>query len=544
VTWCVLIAACGTSSDPTTKAPEPATAPVACDGDDLGPTTFLVPPYVQDVTPTSARILWETTTDGIGSRVELGPDEALGQVACGALVPLVLGAEALTEVHDVLLDGLEPATRYSYRARTGETTSPILAFRTAAHPDAEAAVRLVAMGDSQMDTSHPDKLREVVEEGVIPWATSTWDPDLSAAIDLALLAGDLVDNGWAADDWTDEFFPQAGALLGQVPLYPVPGNHEGNSPLYFRYFHLPEAGAEESAEHWYTVDRSNLRVIGLDSNPPYDDPEQLAWLDGVLDGSCLDPTIDFVFAQLHHPFQSELWPEGESDWTGEVIARLEQFSTDCGKPSVHFFGHTHAYSRGQSRDHRHLWVNVSSAGGALDTWGSPPQPNYPEYTDSQDSWGFVAVEVTAGDDPALTLRRVSRGNDAAPSDNATTDQITVRRLGRAPSAPWSIGASSACDGPVVLDASPYVGDAPHGATHWQLAATCDGFDAPTVERWRQSNDWFGGVDLQAGDDLTDEVFPELGLDETTCWRARYRSEELEWSEWSPPAVLETPSLCP
>ena len=135
---------------------------------------------------------------------------------------------------------------------------------------------------------------------------------------------------------------------------------------------------------------------GLNSNGPYDGPEQFAWLDGVLEATCALEDIDFVFAQLHHPHKSELWTPGESDFTGQVVAQLEDFTEQCGKPSVHFFGHTHGYSRGQSLDHKHLWINVATAGGAIDYWGEWPQFDYDEFEITTDDWGFVTVDVEAG----------------------------------------------------------------------------------------------------------------------------------------------------
>ena len=111
--------------------------------------------------------------------------------------------------------------------------------------------------------------------------------------------------------------------------------------------------------------------------------------------------IDFV-AQLHHPHHSELWIDGNTDYTGQIIEKLEVFSSTSGKPSVHFFGHTHGYSRGQSRDHQHLMVNVASAGGAIDNWGEygTRLQRIPLYVHD---YGFVLVEVEAGDNPQFLL---------------------------------------------------------------------------------------------------------------------------------------------
>ena len=102
-------------------------------------------------------------------------------------------------------------------------------------------------------------------------------------------------------------------------------------------------------------DLSNIRIIGFDSNVNGADQDtQLAWLEDLLVTTCTEEHIDFVFAELNHPHLSELWTPGESSLTGEIIDLLEGFTTDCTKASIHFFGHTHSYSRGQSRDDHHL----------------------------------------------------------------------------------------------------------------------------------------------------------------------------------------------
>jgi hypothetical protein len=339
-----------------------------------------------------------------------------------------------------------------------------------------------------------------------------------------------VDNGWAQAEWKDQFFAPGAPLFASVPLYPVPGNHEGNSPHYFRYFHLPED------EHAYTVDHGNLRVIGLDSNTGYRTDAQLAWLDDVLTRTCTEPGIDFVFAQLHHPWKSELWNPGEEDWSGEVVDRLTTFSTECSKPSIHFFGHTHGYSRGEDRDHQHLMVNVSSAGGALDRWGEQAQTDYPEFAVSQDEYGFVLVEVSGGSDARFELLRFSRGTPESPVDNALSDHIVVRKTNTAPAIP---ALTATCVGSLAAVGSGFTdadGDA-HQATHWQVAPDCTDWSAPLVDRWRQRRNEYGGIDLQAGDDLGDEDFPEV-TSGSACVRVRYRDEGLVWSAWSDGATVD------
>ena len=520
--------------------------PVVCDFADEPAPTLRVHPYLQRATPTAITVMWETET-GRESRVDWGPTEALGETTCGDVVEPWEWLELETVLHGARLEGLSPATRYWYQVTTGGLASDVHDFITPPAPGPGEPFRLVALSDSQRAEAWPDKFREVVEDGVIAWTHDHHGDLLAEELAMVILAGDLVDQGWEFEQWAEELFLPMRKLLRHVPFYPALGNHEGNSLFYFRYFDLPLNGTEGYEEHWYTVDYANLRLVTLDSNAGYQSQAQLDWLADVLDASCGDDLIDFVFAQLHHPHLSELWTPGNTEYTGEVVARLEAFSTECGKPSIHFFGHTHGYSRGQSRDHAHVMVNVASAGGAIDKWGEHEQEDYDAFTVTHDDWGFVIVDVTGGDDPSFHMQRMSRGDDDDLLDNVLRDELVVRRYNQPPGTPVAVGPSGAvaCAADLSLVASPFAdpdGDG-HQAAHWQVAETCDGFDALALwgESWRQRQNWFMGVDLQAGEDLTDELLADV-LTATPpggdlCWRVRYRDEALAWSAWSAGSAL-------
>ncbi|MCP4805758.1 MAG: metallophosphoesterase [Proteobacteria bacterium] len=487
--------------------PAPETDPVICDDEDGPAAQLTIAPYLQWMQDGTVAVMWETDV-GQGGSVTYGStaNGAKEHKICAERVPALPGGDpddAETQVWMATLDIESITGGVRVRARTGAAHFDAFQFQT---PEA-GDFRFAALSDSQKDSSNPDRFAKLVR--------SMQDNTADDPVDFVLMPGDLVDNGWMIAEWQDDFFGPAAGLLDQAPLYPAIGNHEGGSPLYFRYFHMPN-GLEE---HAYTFDRENVRVVTLDSNGWLED-EQLTWLDEQLDATCTDPEIDFVFAQLHHPWLSELWTPGNTEFTGDVVARLESLSTDCQKPSIHFFGHTHGYSRGQSRDHDHVMVNVASAGGALDRWGEQPQEDYAEFSVSQDHYGYVLVDVTTGDAPSFTMTRYSFGTPEGELPGVVTDSLTVWRDNTAPATPTPTGC---------LTASPFEdtdGHA-HQATHWQLGESCDALD---VDIWRQSENQYMGRDTQADDDLTDEEVP----DGTGCFRVRYRDEGLVWSDWSDP----------
>jgi len=355
----------------------------------------------------------------------------------------------------------------------------------------------------------------------------------------------LVDNGLNYDSWRSEFFEPAEALFSQIPVYPVLGNHEVNTPYYFDFFHLPENGSVGFEEHWWYKDYSNVRIIGLDSNSPFDTAGQLAWLQGVLNQTCSDSNIDFVFAQLHHPHHSELWLPGESSFSSSVVEILETFSTDCGKPSIHFFGHTHGYSRGQSKDHDHLMVNVATAGGNIDYWGEFAQYDYPEFTISHDDWGFVILEVDAGANPKFKLHRYSRGNEFMPLDNMLRDSIEVKKNNLPPTQPLGVSPNNEVVDPncLLLIGSNYEdGDGDiQMASEWQISNNALDFSTPVYEAFRSHENWYFNVDTQTEEILVDEKVTGMPENTTLHWRVRYRDHSLGWSIWSSPVQFQTSS---
>ncbi len=495
--------------------------------------SIVVEPYLQDASPTNIHIMWETSEGGLckvlWGRTRDLPNESTRVFSIVNSRP--------SEIHRVELENLEPSTTYYYRVITGRTESEIYHFTTPPQPDKEKAFQLVAMSDMQRDDERPNKFKEIVEEGVLAYlAEENAAGDPFQNLGMVIIPGDLTKDGLNYTDWTNDFFRQSKELLPYVPVYPVLGNHENNNDFYFNYFHLPDNGTAGFIEHWYYKDYGNVRIIGLNSNDNYRIQEQLDWLEGVLEDTRNVDEIDFVFAQLHHPHKSELWIDGERDYTGEVISLLEDFSTRTGKPTIHFYGHTHGYSRGQSRDHTHLWVNVATAGGKIDGWGEYAQTNYDEFPVSHSDYGFVLMDVSGGDDPKFKLIRVSRGDVANPKNNEVTDVIEIKRYSVKPDTPVCISPikeSKVSPRDVLLKASDFKASdgSEHGETHWQVARTYN-FANPDIDVWKHHEDWYGDENLNEGINLSHLVVPSLNEKTTYYWRVRYRTKGLVWSDWS------------
>lgn len=503
--------------------------------------SLVVKPYLQNAEPTSMHVMWEIST-AVASEVQFGTTTGLGTTVQATLATGL----GVSRICDAQLTGLQPATKYYYKVVSGNTQSDVYHFKTPPLKSSEAAFNIVAMSDMQQDWSHPTVFNDIVDDNLIPYVSQNYGNDIAEHLGYFIVPGDLVQTGSVYSSWASTFFQPSENLLSYVPLYPVPGNHEGNTPYFFQYFNLPMNGTmtNDYPEHWWYKDHSNVRLIGLESNSGYRVQAQLNWLQTVLDDAASDPDIDFVFAQLHHPYESELWIDGNTDYVGDVITLLEDFSTATGKPSVHFFGHTHGYSRGHSKEHDHVMVNVASAGGALDNWGEFAQQDYPEFVRSDDDFGYVIMEVQAGADPQFKLKRLSHGSyEDGLVTNVLKDTLVVKFNNPSPETPTGVfpGQNDVLSPECIIFLGSEFSDAEgdlHGATQWRIATDAN-FNSIVYDEWYQHENWYFDVNLEAGNNMVDQEVNVLQPNTTYYWQVRYRDRSLAWSQWSDAISFQT-----
>lgn len=316
------------------------------------PAPFRVAPYLQFGTDTSMVVLWET--DGPSTtRVEYGMSRYGDQTPNLSQAVTLDGHRSM---HEVLLTGLRPDTKYFWRAVSvtapGDTLrSAPSTFRTAVG-DA-SAFAFVLYGDSQ---DNPEVWGTVADLG---WKERP---------NFALLAGDLVGTGGDATDWLVDFFPPGNVLMRRVPLYTALGNHEDDHANYYKYMHNPPP------EYYYTFRYGNAQFFIVDTNRDVSEgSEQYAWLERELARS----TATWTFVVHHHPpYSSEENDHGDS-WTGSttygtearnLVPLYEAYGVDfC------LFGHVHMYERtwplfeGAVNQHNGVvYINAGGAGGGLE----------------------------------------------------------------------------------------------------------------------------------------------------------------------------------
>ena len=111
----------------------------------------------------------------------------------------------------------------------------------------------------------------------------------------AIHVGDLVNDGNSQEEW-DNYNNITSTLNSQIPFYPVPGNHENNSPLFYKNFNLP------NDLPWYSVNTRNIHFIMLDSDsihPINPQSAQYKWL--VSDLENIPSSTEYIIPIFHHP---------------------------------------------------------------------------------------------------------------------------------------------------------------------------------------------------------------------------------------------------
>ena len=342
-----------TATPTATPTPTPTTIPtpplVTASASVTTTISFIHGPYLQSVTTDSIIVAWETGQPGQGE-VAYGETGAYG---------LRVADPAVAARHAVTLTGLAPYTVYHYRVESGGVPlSEDATFRTAAGPD-QTRFTFVVFGDTRTQP----KFHQAVVERIV-----------AQAPDFALNTGDLVEHGRRADEWKT-FFEIERGLLARAPLFPVLGNHEGNSPLYFDYFYLP------GNERWYTFDYGNARFVCLQVDGVADfrpGSEQYGWLEGTLAAN----TQPWLFVAFHVPPYTSVRDDLEDDVRQALTPLFERYGVD-----VVFSGHKHNYERNEVNGITY----VVTAGGGAPLYAM--QEREPTQAAFARAYHFVLVEI-------------------------------------------------------------------------------------------------------------------------------------------------------
>lgn len=284
---------------------------------------FVVAPYLQ-AGGTETMTVMSETTGAARMTVEYGETQPLKRRASSTAARLI---------HEVPLTDLKPFTRYFYRvicedAKGNLARSEVASFQTL--PGPEGAWAFGILGDTQRN---PDVTRRCA------------DGIFALRPNFLLHLGDVVDDGYAKQQWVHDLFEPSARLLAYVPMFPVIGNHEKNAHWYYDYFSLP------APEYWYTFTCGNAEFFMVDSNKDCrPGSEQYRWLDRALGAS----KATWKFTAHHHPCFSSDEDDYGDHWKGKpgkgytwgdsnvrnLVPLYEKHGVD-----IAFAGHIHSYER-------------------------------------------------------------------------------------------------------------------------------------------------------------------------------------------------------
>lgn len=265
-------------------------------------------PYVQNLSPTTASIVWEMDCACAGRADCTAQDDPQDSKA--------RDGDFVQGVNVWNIEALRPGVSYRYRVSAagnvgeGRFTTPV--------PGADR-IRFIVYGDTR---SRPNEHERVIM-GMLPHQP-----------EFVINTGDLVTDGTKYELWAEEFFKPAASLMRNVPLYPCLGNHEKQAEHYFNFFSLP------GNERWYSFDWGNAHFICLDTNVDYGpESEQYKWLVRDLETSEM---AAWKFVYYHHPMYSSN-PKRKAQ-RQRVRDALQDLFFRHGVDMV-FNGHDHFYLR-------------------------------------------------------------------------------------------------------------------------------------------------------------------------------------------------------
>jgi hypothetical protein len=286
----------------------------------------------------------------------------------------IAGQSLKTQQNWVVVTGLEPDHAYAYSISVGSEkgSGTVRTF-----PEHATRLRFFVIGDygtglqPQRDVAAAmqKEYKRLSAAGDAPRFVITTGDNIYADLNFGLAS---VNSGSSDRDWESKFFEPYGAMLSEIPFYPSPGNHDGNSsesrgdlPAYLDNFFFPK----NIPARWYTFQFADLaQFFSLDSTtntlsgrvkPAYlPGGEQFKWFQPTLAASKAPWKIPY----FHHP------PFNAGPFHGASLKDLRAFCDAFAASGVKvvFSGHEHNFQF-SDRDPATAGIQyvISGAGGEL-----------------------------------------------------------------------------------------------------------------------------------------------------------------------------------
>jgi len=239
------------------------------------------------------------------------------------------------------------------------------------------------------------------------------------------LTGDVVYNGYDADDW--KVWDRETSIWREkkIPVYPALGNHDLHGPEKVALSNYFERFPDLKNSRYYSLRAANTLILLLDSSLDEVTGAQGQWLVEKLDHVPAD--VDYVFVMLHHPpytssSGAKLFGGGHSARSPEkqLAKMLEEHQAQARFRILVFSGHVHNYER-----HEHGGVTYFvSGGGAAHAYPIHRNPDDP-FQSKEINYHYLLVEVDQHQ-LKITMHRLELVNGKAIWTQPDSVQISSR----------------------------------------------------------------------------------------------------------------------
>lgn len=504
-------------------------------GHNTGPYVMTRIPYLQAQGSNTMSICWHDIAAS-GTIVQYGIDSSLNLVTSGS-------NELISEPyrwHTVKLTDLQPDTRYFYKVQSGGDESAIYSFKTLPDSAFTGKLRFLLLSDTHSsDTTMAGKVLRAAKEKI----TELYGSDIENHLNGIFHSGDIVMSGDIPWQYTKQFFKPLSALSTRVPSIVVAGNHEIESPYFYKYLKLDDLSAfpQTHALHekvWF-LKTGNSVFIGLNTNiiDSYG-AAQANWLNSKLNQIENDSTVDFVFLFFHHPPFSELWIHGGTEYVVNALFPVIKKYTKVQQ--VHY-GHTHGFERGTitsgdtGTDFR---IICGGGGGGLnDPWQEGENKDFNEIHKTFNHYFFQILEIDI-ENHSFQNSMYSLGNNNDPRNSELLDTWykSINQIG--PQTPGLV-KFEITDDYIQFNTTDFSGPDSLMSVHFQIIESLPELNVIIDSTLHWTNIYnvdknFKPVDVNHGINLLQSRISSsrLAVDKKYQFRVRYRDHNLIWSEWS------------
>ncbi len=292
-------------------------------------------PYLQDGTPTSVVVRWDTFVK-TNSVLRWGTDPS--QLAHQVSSPLRVKA------HELEIVGLSPDTRYYYSVGNqlttfagGDHNHTFLTFPLAG---SVKPTRIWVLGDCGTADGNAEAVRDAYYNYTAGVHTDLW-----------LMLGDNAYLKGRPAEYQKAVFEMYPTMLRKSVLFSTRGNHETQESVYYGQFTFPTmgegGGLPSGSEAYYSFDYANVHFVCLDSLATDTDPgsPMLTWLAADLGAT----NQDWIVAYWHHPPYTKGNHDSDDilDSNGRMFAMREDVLPTLESYGVDLVlcGHSHSYER-------------------------------------------------------------------------------------------------------------------------------------------------------------------------------------------------------